>query len=83
MDFDRDLAVLEPMEFRIPDTKTVGETAGIIWNYLYANGSASLIKLKSDAGLSAGKLHLGLGWLLKEDKVEFLTRNSQVWVKLK
>ena len=50
--------------------ETIGMTAGLVWNYLATNGPATTLKLKSALGISNSQLHLALGWLARENKIE-------------
>lgn len=61
----------------------IGSVAGSVWNYLNANGAASVIKLKSEISCTATILHLALGWLLREDKIELSREKGHLMVKLK
>ena len=48
-----------------------GEIAGAIWNALNENGTLNAKDLKKAAKAKSEKeLYLGLGWLLREDKLE-------------
>ena len=47
-----------------------GELAGAIWNALNENGTLNAKDLKKAAKAKSEKdLYLGLGWLLREDKL--------------
>ena len=47
-----------------------GELAGAIWNALNENGAMNAKDLKKAAKAKSEKdLYLGLGWLLREDKL--------------
>ena len=46
-----------------------GTIAGTIWNVLNENGTLSLKQLKKLAKLTEKDMYLGLGWLLREDKI--------------
>ena len=47
-----------------------GELAGAIWNALNENGAMNAKDLKKAAKAQSEKdLYLGLGWLLREDKL--------------
>ncbi|MBQ7494843.1 MAG: winged helix-turn-helix domain-containing protein [Bacteroidaceae bacterium] len=47
-----------------------GELAGAIWNALNENGALNAKDLKKAAKAKSEKdLYLGLGWLLREDKL--------------
>lgn len=46
-----------------------GELAGKIWNTLNENGAQTLKQIKKSAKITEKDFYLGLGWLLREDKV--------------
>ena len=50
----------------------IGNTAGRVWQYLSDNGPTTILKLKSALEVSNGLLHLSLGWLSLEDKIELI-----------
>jgi hypothetical protein len=47
-----------------------GEVAGNIWNALNEKGGQDLKDLKKSTKIVLNDLYLGLGWLLREDKIE-------------
>ena len=49
----------------------IGLAAGKVWSYLDANGETTLAKLRTGTGLDDRMLQMALGWLAREDKVEF------------
>jgi len=61
-----------------------GEFAGKIWNALSENGEMTGKDLKKAAKLKSDKeLYLGLGWLLREDKVATSEIEKDIKVALK
>lgn len=50
----------------------IGLTSGEIWKYLIEKNNATVIELKSKLGISNTLLHLALGWLMRENKIELL-----------
>lgn len=62
-----------------------GEVAGIIWTAL--NGTEGLtqkqIKKAASSKILDKDFYLGLGWLLREDKVEVSERNGELFFTLK
>lgn len=61
-----------------------GEFAGKIWNALSENGELAGKDLKKAAKLKNDKeLYLGLGWLLREDKIETSETEKDIKVVLK
>ncbi|MCD8292834.1 MAG: winged helix-turn-helix domain-containing protein [Prevotellaceae bacterium] len=59
-----------------------GETAGKIWNVLNGTEGMSLKQVKKAAKLLDKDLYLGLGWLLREDKVSIEEVEGDQIVKL-
>lgn len=61
-----------------------GETAGKIWQALDEKGSLSGKDLKKATKAKTEKeLYLGLGWLLKEDKIQTTEIEKDILVSLK
>ena len=61
----------------------IGETAGQIWNYLNENGEVTTKKMNKDLGLSENFASMGLGWLAREDKVNFNKKGSYTKISLR
>lgn len=60
-----------------------GEIAGKIWNALNGTDGMTVKQLKKAAKVSTEKdLYLGLGWLLREDKISAEEVEKDVFVKL-
>lgn len=64
-------------------TDTIGIAAGVIWQYLEQNGSASATKIGKDTDLDSKALHRAIGWLAKEDKLSFETKGRNEMISLK
>jgi len=47
----------------------VGETAGVVWKTLSANGPMTMAKLVKAAGDPRDTVMQALGWLAREDKI--------------
>ena len=61
-----------------------GVIAGQIWQALNENGTQTTKALKKATKLKTEKeLFLGLGWLLREDKIETSEAEGEISVKLK
>ena len=61
-----------------------GVIAGQIWEALNETEGKTQKQLKKEAKLKADKdLFLGLGWLLREDKIETSEVDGELFVKLK
>lgn len=68
-------------EERVQDR--IGISAGEIYNYLNSNGETSFSKMKKELDLKGNFAELGLGWLAREDKIEFSKKGASVNVRLK
>lgn len=55
----------------------IGDAAGKIWNYLDANGEASVSKVTKETGLNRNDVQRAIGWLAKEDKLNFEVVNGR------
>ena len=49
----------------------IGENAGIVWNILKDNKHWEYEQLKEISGLSDRELNAAIGWLAREDKIDF------------
>ena len=53
------------------DKLIIGKNAGIVWNTLKDNAHWDYQDLKSATGLSDRDLNAAIGWLAREDKIDF------------
>ena len=60
-----------------------GETAGKIWTVLNAKGAMTLKQIKKAAKINEKDFYLGLGWLLREDKLTIDEESSEATFELK
>jgi hypothetical protein len=51
----------------------IDHAAGAIWRYLNEHGELTLSKLKQGTKLSDQLLFAGIGWLAREEKLNFIT----------
>jgi Winged helix-turn-helix domain (DUF2582) len=54
----------------------IGAAAGVLWRYLDEHGATTLGTLKRDTKLSESMLHMAVGWLAREAKLE-MTRGKR------
>ena len=59
------------------------ESAGQIYNYISNKGEVSINKMKKDLSLNDNFTEMGLGWLSREDKLEYTQKAKSVTVKLR
>ncbi len=60
-----------------------GETAGKIWSVLNEKGELTLKQIKKLAKINEKEFYLGLGWLLREDKLEVEEKENEMFFCLK
>lgn len=63
--------------------ETIVESAGQIWNYLNENGEVTTTKMKKELNLDDNFTSLGLGWLAREDKINFSKKGAHVKISLR
>lgn len=52
--------------------ESIGTTAGQVWEFLSENGDATPNRLHKKLGVSEKFIYMAVGWLAREDKVEFV-----------
>ncbi len=64
-------------------SNTIGDAAGVIWNYLDKNGPSSVNKVSTDTGINKNDVQRAIGWLSKEDKlsIEMIGRAETLSLK--
>ena len=70
-------------EFKMGIHEQIIESAGQIYNYLNTKGEVSISKMKKDLDLYGNFTEMGLGWLSREDKLEYTKKIRSVSVKLR
>jgi hypothetical protein len=65
------------------NTDVIGNSAGKVWGSLADHGAQSLAELKKSVGASNDVVLAALGWLAREDKLEFSVKGRAVVVALR
>ncbi|MBQ8674559.1 MAG: winged helix-turn-helix domain-containing protein [Bacteroides sp.] len=60
----------------------IGLNAGKIWHMLYDYGRWNYDELKEQSGMRDRELNAALGWLAREDKIEFFQEGDRLFVSL-
>lgn len=63
--------------------ETIGEAAGIIWQFLDSHGEASVNKVTTETGLGKNDVQRAIGWLAKEDKLNIEIKGRVETLSLK
>lgn len=65
------------------DENTIGEAAGRIWDYLHAHERATLASVEKSVKAPKSVVHMGVGWLAREGKLQFQEENRTVRLSLR
>lgn len=60
----------------------IGANAGIVWEYLSANGEKALKEIKAATKLTEKDLYAALGWLAREEKIEIKKIDKDLSISL-
>jgi hypothetical protein len=61
----------------------IGIAAGLVWSALDRQGTLTLAKLRQKTGLSVELVNRAIGWLAREDKLEFQKKARSLVISLK
>ncbi|AOV94470.1 hypothetical protein AQV86_00920 [Nanohaloarchaea archaeon SG9] len=61
---------------------TIGEVAGEVWDFLEENGETSVSGVTKGVEAPGTKVYMAMGWLAREDKLEFLDKKRGNAVRL-
>ena len=61
----------------------IGTAAGVVWNYLDANGASSVTKITKDTDLDAKGVQRAIGWLASENKLTIEMKGRTEIISLK
>ena len=61
----------------------IGTVAGEIWGLLNEKGELSISGVVAEINASQSTAYMGLGWLARENTLEFVKKNRGVFVRLK
>ena len=53
------------------EINNIGNNAGLVWNALNTNGKMTETKLKKETGLASADFYAAIGWLARENQIEF------------
>lgn len=70
-------------ETTVNDVDQIGIAAGQIWSYLAENGPSSLNKLTRSLEISRELAMQAVGWLAREDKLDFQQTTRGRLIRLK
>jgi len=65
------------------EVKTIGDTAGLVWNFLRTNGESSLSTLEKKVEAPRSMVSMAVGWLAREGKIEVKDEKRAVRISSK
>lgn len=65
------------------EIRTIGETAGLVWNFLRSNGESSLSALEKGVKAPRATVSMAVGWLAREGKIEVKDEKRAVRILLR
>jgi hypothetical protein len=60
----------------------IGETAGQIWDFLKKKGEVSMAELPQHLKEKSNVVYQAIGWLARENKIEYRTAGAKTFVSL-
>lgn len=60
----------------------IGETSGNIWKILKNRGEVNVSQLPKLLNEKSAIVYQGLGWLAREEKIEYQTKDAKTFVSL-
>jgi hypothetical protein len=64
------------------NTTNIGENAGKVWQVLSTNGGRQLETIAQQTSLPTEQAYLALGWLARENKINFAPKGRYTYVEL-
>jgi hypothetical protein len=65
------------------EIETIGETAGLVWNFLRSNGESSLSAVEKAIEAPKSMVSMAVGWLAREGKIELKDVKRSVRISLR
>jgi Winged helix-turn-helix domain (DUF2582) len=65
------------------EIKTIGETAGLVWNFLQSHGESSLSSVEKGIQAPKSMVSMAVGWLAREGKIEVKDQKRAVRISLR
>ncbi|HEX9797579.1 MAG TPA: winged helix-turn-helix domain-containing protein [Anaerolineales bacterium] len=64
------------------EAAAIGDTAGEIWRWLRSEGKSSVSAVEKHVKAPKRQVHMAIGWLAREGKVELATENRglRIWL---
>lgn len=63
--------------------ETIGEVAGEVWDFLEENGETSVSRVTKEVDAPGTKVYMAVGWLAREEKLEFVDKKRGNAVRLR
>lgn len=60
----------------------IGKTAGLVWGFLHENGKSSVSAVERGVKAPKRRVHMALGWLAREGKIELAEERKALHASL-
>ena len=65
------------------EIEKIGQTAGLVWNFLHSHGESSLTGLEKGVEAPKAMISMAVGWLAREGKVDVKDEKRVVRISLR
>ncbi len=63
--------------------QSIGETAGEVWHFLHSKGNSSLSAVEWGVHAPKPMVHMAIGWLAREEKLDLVQEKRTIKLSLK
>ena len=67
----------------VSELEAIGETAGLVWQFLHSNGESSLSALEKGVKAPRSTVSMAVGWLAREGKIQMKDEKRAVRISLR
>jgi hypothetical protein len=67
----------------VSELEAIGETAGLVWQFLRSNGESSLSALEKGVKAPRSTVSMAVGWLAREGKIQMKDEKRALRIALR
>ncbi|MGB7947630.1 MAG: winged helix-turn-helix domain-containing protein [Candidatus Binatia bacterium] len=67
----------------VSELEAIGETAGLVWEFLRSNGESSLSALEKGVKAPRSAVSMAVGWLAREGKIQMKDEKRTLRIALR
>lgn len=65
------------------EIEKIGQTAGLVWNFLHSHGESSLSSLEKGVEAPKAMITMAVGWLAREGKIDVKDEKRAMRISLR